>query len=329
MSRTPRLRETEGLEATASVTLALGVVLRVVLPLGVLASGALLVAIAAERGEVPEHLGRAESRVGLAPDESLGPGLHLAGSGSNLVVTRALAAAYRRARPDERLVVHDSIGSTGGVRAVADGAIDIGLVARPLSASEAELGLRVVPYARVPIAILAHPDVRDADISSGELVASLRRRSPRWADGTPRVWLLRERGDAGTRVVADHVPGFGAASDEAIAARRFRVVYHDDELIRALLGTPGAIGIADLPQARVSAPTARVLALDGRVPSVDAVRDGTYPLHKDLAFVVREPHSPSVDAFLAFVATEPARAVIEATGALALSVGGAPHGEPP
>ncbi len=50
----------------------------------------------------------------------------IAGSGSNLPVTRALVEAYRREHPSARLVVHESIGSTGGVRAVAEGAIDLG-----------------------------------------------------------------------------------------------------------------------------------------------------------------------------------------------------------
>lgn len=270
-----------------------------------------------ERGESPPHVGRAHAH--QAPtEESLGPGLHLAGSGSNLVVTRALAAAYRRARPDERVVVHDSIGSTGGIRAVIDGVIGIGLIARPLQPHERARELSVVAYARVPITLLAHPDVRDTAISSHELLSSLRGQDARWGDGSPRVWLLRERGDAGSTVVGRHVRGFAEASEAAVSARRYRVVYHDDELTRALLGLPGSIGIADLPQARANAPTARILALDGREPTVEAVRAGTYPLFKDLSFVVRDMTDPSVARFLAFAATDEGRAVIEATGAVPL-----------
>ncbi|MBN8609370.1 MAG: substrate-binding domain-containing protein [Deltaproteobacteria bacterium] len=275
-----------------------------------------------ERGETPPHLTtpRAELEAGgdRAEDETLGRGLHLAGSGSNLVVTRALAAAYRTSRPNDRVVVHDSIGSTGGVRAVASGAIAIGLVARPLRPAERELGLSVVGYARVPITFLAHPDVRDGDISSDEIVRSLRGESVPWRDGTPRVWLLRERGDAGSAVVASRIEGFGDAEEDAIATRRFRVVYHDDELTRAILGLRGGLGIADLAQARANAPTARVLAVDGRMPSVVAVSDGSYPFFKDLSFVVRNAEDPSVARFLAFATSEQARQVIASAGAAAL-----------
>ncbi|MFO0713534.1 MAG: substrate-binding domain-containing protein [Sandaracinus sp.] len=286
-----------------------------------------LVVTVVERGEVPPHVGAArEASVARAPEgETLGSGLHLAGSGSNLVVTRALAAAYRVAHPTERIVVHESIGSTGGVRAVADGAIAIGLIARPLNEREGGLGLSVHPYARVPITFLAHPDVRDGDITTSEIVRSLHGETTSWRDGTPRVWLLRERGDAGSAVVARHVTGFAEAADEAIAQGRFRVVYHDDELTRALLGLRGGIGIADLAQARANAPTARILALDGRMPSVAGVTDGTYPLYKDLAFVVRDPSREDVARFLAFASSDEGRAVIAASGAAPLPLeGGAP-----
>lgn len=276
---------------------------------------------ALERGEQPPHLGASPpppERPSDAAGESLGPGLHLAGSGSNLVVTRALAAVYRLAHPEERVVVHDSIGSTGGVRAVHDGAITIGLVARPLNERERRLGLTVVSYARVPITFLAHPDVRDADVSSAELVRSLRGESTTWRDGTPRVWLLRERGDAGSAVVAREIDGFGEAAEDAVAHGRFRVVYHDDELTRAIQGLRGCIGIADLPQARLNAPTARVLAIDGRVPSVVGVTDGSYPFYKDLSFVVRDGDDPSVARFLAFATSAEGRTVIASAGAAPL-----------
>lgn len=285
-----------------------------------------------ERGETPLHLTRPRAELerpgAQEEDESLGPGLHLAGSGSNLVVTRALTAAYRVSHPGDRVVVHDSIGSTGGVRAAASGAIAIGLVARPLRPAERDLGLSVVSYARVPITFLAHPDVRDGDIGSDEIVRSLRGESTRWRDGTPRVWLLRERGDAGSAMVASQIRGFGEAEEDAIAARRFRVVYHDDELTRSILGLRGGIGIADLAQARVNAPTARVLAVDGRMPSVVAVADGSYPFFKDLSFVVRDPTDPAVARFLAFVSSDEGHRVIASAGAAPLPLERALEGAP-
>jgi len=286
---------------------------------GLLALVATLSLFAIERGEVPPFM---ETQRPRARVETHATDLHLAGSGSNLVLTRALAAAFRLQDADARLVVHDSIGSTGAVRAAADGAIGVGLIARPLRDEERAHGLEVTPYARIPITFMAHPDVRDRDIAGSELVASLRGVHAQWHDGTPLVWLLRERGDAGTESVAARVTGFAEAQQEALATHRFRVLFHDDDMARGILGVRGALGISDLPAARAHMPTAPVLMLDGVAATCENVRLGRYPFYKDLAFVTRGAPGPTGRAFLAFVASEEGRALIEAGGGIAFDASG-------
>ena len=292
--------------------------MRALLWVGLLALIATLSIFAIERGEVPPFMEQ-HRRARVVP---LSTDLHLAGSGSNLVLTRALAAAFRLHHADARLVVHDSIGSTGAVRAVSDGAIGVGLIARPLRAEEQALGLDVTPYARIPITFIAHPDVRDRDITRAELLTSLRGEDAAWRDGTPLVWLLRERGDAGTESVAAHVAGFAEAQQEALATHRFRVLFHDDDMARGILGVRGALGISDLPAARAHMPTAPILTLDGVAPSCENVRLGLYPFYKDLAFVTRGAPSNLARSFLAFVASEEGRALIEAEGGIAFDAAG-------
>lgn len=292
--------------------------MRALLWVGLLALIATLSIFAIERGEVPPFMEQPR-RARVVP---LSTDLHLAGSGSNLVLTRALAAAFRLHHAEARLVVHDSIGSTGAVRAVSDGAIGVGLIARPLRTEERALGLDVTPYARIPITFIAHPDVRDRDITRAELLTSLRGEDAAWRDGTPLVWLLRERGDAGTESVAAHVAGFAEAQQEALATHRFRVLFHDDDMARGILGVRGALGLSDLPAARAHMPTAPILTLDGVAPTCENVRLGLYPFYKDLAFVTRGAPSALAREFLAFVASEEGRARIEAEGGIAFDAAG-------
>lgn len=274
-----------------------------------------------ERGPEPPFLGRTLERVPPRA-ETLGPGLHLAGSGGCLVITRHLAAAYRLASPEARIVVHESIGSTGGVRVVADDVLPIGLISRPLNEREQRLGLTALPYARVPIVLLAHPDVRDEGWSEAELTAAVQGTLRSWRDGTPLVWLQRERGDSGTAAIARAVSTYGALNDEALEAHRFRVVYHDDELVRAVLSVRGGVGISDLAQAHAAAPTARVLRYGDVEPTAENVRNRTYPFARDIAFVVHEPLRADVAAFLDFVWSDAGRTAIESMGAVALSPSG-------
>ena len=80
------------------------------------ASGAVLAGLG--QGEPPPFLKRdARARAPALPPTRPDT-LHLAGSGTNLPLTRRLAAAFRARHPGQRVVVHESIGSGGGVRAV-------------------------------------------------------------------------------------------------------------------------------------------------------------------------------------------------------------------
>ena len=101
--------------------------------------------------------------------------LVFAGSGVNLQIVRLLAEAFKQSHPDEfqKIDVPTTIGSTGAIQAVADGAITVGLISRPLKDQEKKLGLTVVPYAQTATAIATHPSVAEDGITSSELIHSV------------------------------------------------------------------------------------------------------------------------------------------------------------
>ncbi|MCS6857701.1 MAG: hypothetical protein NZM37_08325, partial [Sandaracinaceae bacterium] len=69
-------------------------------------------------------------------------------------------------------------------------------------------------------------------------------------------------------------------------------------------------------QVRVEAPTARIVAIDGRLPSPEGVRDGTYPFFKELSFVALEPIDELAVRFIEFSRSEKGRQIIVSMGAL-------------
>lgn len=262
------------------------------------------------------------SAVDLDPNAPLG----LAGSGSNLPITRSLVASFT---PDTgRLpVVHPSIGSGGGVRALLDGVVDVALVSRPLKERERALGLVAVPYARVPVIVAVHADVPDQDITTPQLVAVFAGHQGTWSDGSRITVLQRERGDSSHRAVASAIAGFAETNDEAYREGRWRVLYHDDAMTDALDSTPGALGL--FGQGKVPATRSlRALTVDGVPPTVAAIRGQRYPFTKDLALVMMGEPRGAVAEFVRFVQSSAGRTVIEAAGAMALPTTGAasvPH----
>lgn len=249
-------------------------------------------------------------------DERRAGALRIAGSGSNLPLTRELAEAFTRRFPDKPVVVFESIGSTGGIQAVSDGVIDLGLTSRPLRPSEEALGLVVLPYAQVAVTVAANLGVVDDDISHAALVALYTGERRSWSDGAPAVVLQRERGDSSHLVFEERWPDFKAANAEAHRLGRWRVLYQDRALHEALVSTAGAVGLFDLGSTRTQSLALKTLAVDGQAPTEENVRSGRYPFVKVLSFVSVDAPTGVAAEFIDFVRSGGGQTIIRERGYL-------------
>lgn len=272
-------------------------------------------------GPIPPFLGGPRPESPPATDVPTAELLDVAGSGSNLPITRALAGAYEGALLDTP-VIHDSIGSGGGVRALLDGAVELAIVSRPLAPTERELGLVETPYARVPVVFAVNASVTEVELEPDEILAIFSGERTRWSDGSPIVVLLRERGDSSHRAVAAELEGFAEVSERAWDDDRFRVLYHDDDMREAIAATPGAIGLYGQGAIPPGVPI-RGLRVSGAEPTVKAMVAGAYPFSKDLLFVSRGPPTGAAQRFVAFSHSVAGREVVAAMGGFPLGeIGG-------
>lgn len=292
-------------------------VLAVVVSLVVLAAASVTML---ERGPVPPYVRGDVPRVASveprAPDV-----LHLAGSGSNVPLTRALAEAFS-SRRGHGVVVHESIGSRGGIRAVYDGAIDLGLVSRALRPEEAE-GMVVQLYARSAVLVAVHASVPDGGITRNQLLDLYRGVQTVWSDGARVVVLQRERGDSSHRAVGEVVDGFAQANEAAYREGRYRVVYRDPDMREALATTRGSVGLYGVGEIPRDVPL-RALRVDGVAPSAETLADGRYPFSKELAFVSRGPLRGIARDFVAFVLSAEGQQIIRERGYMPIDGGAQP-----
>jgi len=279
----------------------------------VLLAAAAWVVISDTNQPLPPFLQPSGGAAGPEPASSRqSEGLRMAGSGSNLPLTRALSAAFPR-EDSQHPVVHASIGSGGGIRALLDGVIDIALISRPLREGEREQGLVATPYARVPVVVAAHGSVPNRTLLSVDLVAIYDGSQRTWSDGSRVVVLQRERGDSSHAAVARALPGFEEANEAAYRDSRWRVLYRDEAMREALADTRGAIGLFGQGAIPAGLPV-RALVIDGVAPSPASVRDGSYPFTKDLAFVTRGAPSGEARAFIEFALSTEGQRIIELGG---------------
>jgi phosphate transport system substrate-binding protein len=259
------------------------------------------------------------------PEGDASEALVLAGSGSNLPVTRELAAGFASTGAAQP-VVHVSIGSGGGIRALRDGAIDIALVSRALKPDERAQGLVAVPYARVPVVVGAHVSVPEIGLPREKLLSIYAGEVATWDDGTPLVVLQREQGDSSHAAIARVLPEFARTDAEAYQAKRWRVVYNDAAMDGALASTEGGIGL--LGSGRIDPALAiRALEIDDVEPTVERLAEGSYPFSKDLSFVtLGEPGARALE-FIRFAMSPAGQAIVREHGCLPLGgTGPAPPG---
>lgn len=243
--------------------------------------------------------------------------LVFAGSGSNLPIVKLLVKEFSKSRPDIKIKVPASIGSTGGIKAAADGAVAIGLIARPLKAEEQKLGLTVVPYARTAVVIGTHLSVVDDNITSPELIQIYQGRKAQWQDQQEIIVLTREPGDSSIIVLEQKIPKFKQVYAESQQAKRWSTLYTDQQMNQALATTPQAIGFSELGAITADRLPIKVLKLNGSYPTPKNVLSGSYPLVKSLSFVfVKEKLPAAAQDFLNFVNSQAGQKSLRTNGYL-------------
>jgi phosphate transport system substrate-binding protein len=263
---------------------------------------------AACAGDPPPPSPARESRA-HPPTPSL---LRLAGTGTMVPLSVDLARRHRERSPlGPRIIVEESIGSGGGVRAALDGVVDLGMVSRPLTSKERRLGLVVVPVARDAVVVAVSSRLPVEGLSSGELRALYAGERRVYPDGTPAVVLLRDRGESANAVLEGAFPGLRASGP---AGRGRRTLYSEEAMVEALVSTLGGVGVCSLGVLVSRRSPLRALALDGRVPSAATLADGSWPATRPLMFVARRDRLERARVFLDFVRSEEGRGIVRENG---------------
>ncbi|PKM81620.1 MAG: hypothetical protein CVU89_09000 [Firmicutes bacterium HGW-Firmicutes-14] len=227
--------------------------------------------------------------------------LAVGGSGTNIPITRLLAEVFMEKNPDIKIEIPESLGSTGGIRSVNEGIIDIGMVSRELFPGEKNPELRYIPYAKVLIAFAVNGDLDIAGLSSQQLVGIYSGKISNWkAAGGPDeniTVLTREETDSSRLIWNSYIKGFSELdiSKEAV------LLTTDQAMNEAISSIENSIGWTDLGAKILGGYNIRLLTLDGAEPTNEMAASGKYPFIKELAFVLKGEPDDKVSRFIDFV----------------------------
>lgn len=241
--------------------------------------------------------------VGNAADVSI------VGTGDGVEIIRSIAMAYSAKNASTRIIVPPSIGSRGAIAAVGGRHEMLGRITGPLSPAEEAFGLQLHPLARLPVAVITHPELLITGLGSAELGGLLSGKITNWKQlGGPdqRVKLVRsEDEDPVWLALRNAVPGLSKIG----FSDRAKLATSAQDVIDTVRSTPGAVGI--IPYSNVYAHVVSALALDGKHPS-----DKDYPASITLAIVYRAGALSSEAAgFMAFAGSPESAAIAARFGA--------------
>ena len=242
--------------------------------------------------------------------------LRVGGTGAALGTLRQIGAEFSRQNPSIRIEVLPYVGSTGAIKAVDAGSLDLGLSGRPAKPDEDRLDARLSAYARTPMVIAAHPSNALQSISRDQLSALYGGRTREWGDGGRIRIILRPAHETDNDVLRLISPEISLALDQALKRPGMMVAYTDQDAADAIESTPGAIGTSTLALLRAENRKVRILALDGIAPDVQTLANGSYPFGKTLYLVTRRHPVPAVEALTRFIRSPQGRQIQLTNGQL-------------
>lgn len=250
----------------------------------------------------------------LSGTSSFADTLRAGGIGASAAMLPPLFAAFD-SNSEHTLEVIPALGSSGGLRAAADGVLDIAMSGRPLKDEEKAQGLLDSYAVRTPFLLVtsrANPQgQKSAEISDIYL-------SPKasWPDGLPIRIILRPLSDSDTPALQAMFPNMVAALEAAHKRREVPVAATDQDNANLAEKITGSFTTSTLTQIQMERRQLHIIPIDGVEPSLANLDRGTYPYSKTLHFVLTRKSSPIAKRFIAFLMTPEGRSALAATGNL-------------
>lgn len=241
--------------------------------------------------------------------------IRVGGSGTSTGVMKHLAAEFEKRNPGIKITMAPSLGSSGGIKALMGGSLDIALSARPLKDDEKTTGATAVFSGRSPFAFMVNSRVPQSGVTTKELESIYGMQKQTWQDGSAIRLILRPEGDSDTKIVQAISPGLSQAYKNVLSQPGMQIALTDQDSDKAIVRTSGAIGGTTLAQHLSDKLDGKLLTFNGVKPSLKSLKDGSYPLFKkQIVFVIPSKSNPAITKFINFINSPQAARIWEKYG---------------
>jgi phosphate transport system substrate-binding protein len=243
-----------------------------------------------------------------------GETLVIGGTGSSIGAMRLMAESFQKRRPDITVTVLPSIGTAGGIRALSDNKVDIGLANRRLKPEERGVGIVEELYGRSAVVFGVHQSNPTTRITLAEIEEIYSGKRGTWSDGTPARLTLRPISDSLSAYLKGISPGLKAASDKARSIPGVFVAMTDQEAADHIERTRGSFGVVSAVLVSGEKRKIKALSIDNVAPTVANVLSGAYPYVITLSLVYkRDRYKGAIKDFVELVFSTEGRKLLRAT----------------
>ncbi len=245
-------------------------------------------------------------------------GLKWVGCGiSKKAFMSALAAAYEK-KTGEKIAVEGG-GATRGIVDVASGSADMGGTCRHVLQREEERGVKLVPVGWDALVVMVHPSNTVRSVTLEQLKGIY--------GGTITNWKELGGADKKIHVLArsGKISGVGRMFRELVFKNpnqefpSAEIVKESSDVEKTVEQDPGAVGVSGVSSAQKR--KIRLLEINGKAPTHENIKDGSYLLYRPLYLVTKLEPSPDVARFVSFALSDEGQALIAGEGTVNLKEG--------
>ncbi len=251
-----------------------------------------------------------------AQTENYQGAINIGGAGGAYGVMTQVAFAFQKKYPDVRIHFSPSLGSTGGIKAVLAGALDLGMSARPLTAEERRQGAAAVEYGRTPLMLVTSYRGAGINFSLREIASLYSGAINSYPNGAKIRLILRPWDDSDTSFLLSLSPEIAESVPKAQEREGMVVAVTDKDNADALEKIRGAIGWMTLAQFISEKRALARVTIENIRPSLETLSSGAYPYYKTFSVVTGANPSPLIKSFIEFLLSTETREILLKNGVL-------------
>lgn len=237
--------------------------------------------------------------------------LLVGGTGTASPLLKLLFTEFARQEPGiETSVVDPALGSRGGINALIAGRIDMAIISSQLKPADLDKLGRHFSLCKSPFVLVTNGGQRKNGFTLDELARAYQGQLTHWDNGMPIRLVLRDINDSDSV----QLKTMSSAMEQAViaASHRAGMVQANDDLETLAIEsrTPGSLGPGALGLIHTTGAPLKPLSINGIAPTLENLKNGSYPWHKTLSVVLPAKPSPAAEKFYAFLQSESAKTVL-------------------